>query len=261
MPTVKVVPPEAHSVADKESRTQSGTVFPYFDLEQSIKVAEAIYQKGGGQCTAEQLAAWLDYKSPSSGTYNMRYYAAKHFGLVESSKGVIGVTARGKAILAPVMPDDAAKAKVEAFLAIPLFAAIYEKFKRQALPQEMGLRNLLQHTYKIVPERITQAMRVLKNSAEQAGFFSISQDKSRMIEPPFPASSQAPAPPVEPTERATPMYGGGGGDGPRGIPEAINGVLLYLPAPGSAWSKQKKEAFMKAFTAAIELVYPEENAP
>lgn len=265
MPTVKVVPPEAHSV-DKQARPQSGTGFPYFDLEQSIKVAEAVYGKGGGQCTPEQLAAWLDYKSTSSGTYNMRYYAAKHFGLVHAEKGVISVTDRAKAILAPIMPEDAAKAKVEAFLAIPLFAAIHDKFKGGTLPPEMGMKNLLHNSYKIVPERITQALRVLMNSAEQAGFFSISQDRSRMIAPAITGkSSQASAPTAEATASERPTAtayggGGGGGDGPRGIPEAISGVLRYLPTPGSPWSKQKKESFMKAFTAAIELVYPEETA-
>jgi len=55
--------------------------------------------------------------------------------------------------------------------------------------------------------------------------------------------------------------GGGSGDGPRGIHEAISGLLRYLPPPGTPWSAQKKEAFLKAFTAAIELIYPEEGTP
>jgi hypothetical protein len=262
MATVKVVPPEAHSVG-KQTRPQSGTAYPYFDLEQSIKVAEVIYKNGGGHCTPAQLAAWLDYKSTGSGTYNMRFYAAKHFGLIDSARGVISTTQRGKDILAPVMPEDAVKAKVEAFMSIPLFASVHDKFKGQTLPPEMGMKNLLQNTYKIVPERVTQALRVLMNSAEQAGFFSISQDRSRMIPPAFAAKAaeRQEQPNAEPKVERQTAYGGGGGDGTRGVHEALSGLLRYLPPPGTPWSTQKRETFLKAFTAAIDLIYPEESAP
>ena len=246
---------------DKQSRPQSGTTFPYFDLEQSIKVAEAIYQKGGGHCTSAQLAAWLDYKSTSSGTYLMRYYAAKHFGLIEATRGLISVTDRGKAILAPVMPEDATKARVDAFLSIPLFEAIFQKFDGQTLPPETGMKNLLLHTFRIVSERVTQAYRVLMKSAEQAGFFSISQDRSRMIAPtPAVKSPQsAPAQTEIQRERFTTTFAGSGGpEGPRGVHDAISGLLRDLPTPGTPWPGKKR--FKDAFIATIDYLYPEESA-
>lgn len=98
-------------------RQTGGMTAPYFDLDSSIKVADAIQKNSGGTCTPDQLAHWLDYSSTRSGTYLTRMSAAtKHFGLIESNGSQLIVTERGHKILSPVMPEDAINAKVEAFL-------------------------------------------------------------------------------------------------------------------------------------------------
>lgn len=234
---------------------------PYFDVDSSLKVAEVVYNRGGGSCSADQLAAWLEYASVRSGTYLTRVSAAnKHFGFIDQSGDNFTVTDRAKKILAPVMPEDAISAKVEAFLAVPLFAKVYEQFRGSQIPHEIGLKNLFQSTYKLLPDRAAPAVRIFLNSAEQAGL--LTADRTRLIKP--TAASGATKPPQgEKEETVLPEKqkpGGGGGDGPRGIHEAISGLLRYLPPPGTPWSKQKKESFMKAFTAAVDLIYPEEDA-
>jgi hypothetical protein len=237
-----------------------GFTAPYFDLDFSLKVAEIIYNKGGGACTGDQLAAWLEYASVRSGTYLTRVSAAnKHFGLIEQNGDTFSVTERAKKILAPVMPEDAVNAKVEAFMAVPLFVKVYEQFRGSQIPPEVGLKNLFQSTYKLLPDRALAAVRIFLNSAEQAGL--LTADRTRLIKPAVSAAAKPPqAEKDEPAAAEKPKVGGSGGDGPRGIHEAISGLLRYLPPPGTPWSAQKKEAFMKAFTAAIDLIYPEENA-
>lgn len=254
---------------------RSGIASPYFDLGASIGVADAVYRQGGGTCSPEQLAAWLGYKSTSSGTYMTRLAAAnKHFGTVEVNGDRITITERAKKILTPVMPDDAIGAKVEAFLAVPLFFKVYEQFKGSQLPPEIGLKNLFLNTYQILPDRVAQAVRVFLNSAEQAGFFSAtSGDRSRLIKPSIAmtgssgtsqpnvvesVSGKSSEPPQHsPTHERT--KSSGGSDGTGGVHSAIIGLLRDLPAPGTDWPKKQKARFLRAFQATLDHVYPSDD--
>lgn len=258
---VEIKPAKEPSRAGSSAR--SGVTSPYFDLASSIVVAEAIYKNGGGTCTSDQLIAWLGYKTTGSGTYLTRVSAAnKHFGLIEVSGDRIMVTERAKKILAPVMPEEAVNAKIEAFLSVQLFAKVFEHFRGNTLPPEGGLKNLFLNTYKILPDRVSQAVRVFLNSAEQAGFFSTTGDRTRLVKPSTNASTAVSAPvSSRQTEQATPPERPrGGGDGPPpGVHSAIIGLLRELPLPGTQWSAQKKQRFLEAFKATVDFIYPDEE--
>ncbi len=268
---VKVQRVKSEKVPASEAReanlSRAGMTAPYFDLSASISVAEIIYNKGGGTSSSDQLAAWLGYKSTNSGTYLTRVSAAnKHFGLITSDGGEgFAVTDRGRSILSPVTASEAASAKVDAFLAVPLFAKVFEQFRGGQLPPEVGLKNLLRNTYKIVPDRVPQTVRVFLNSAEQAGFFSATGDHSRLVKPTGPSTIINTPPPISPGDDSSPptaaekRQGGNGGNGPTGVHFAIMGLLNELPAPGTPWSAQKKQRFIEAFKATIEFIYPTED--
>lgn len=248
---------------------RSGISSPYFDLAASLAVAQAIVQQGGGTSSPEQLVHWLGYKSINSGTYATRISAAnKHFGLIDSSGNTFSLTERAKTILSPVMPEDAINAKVEAFLAVPLFAKVYEQFRGTSLPPEVGLKNLFQNTYKILPDRLAVAVRVFLNSAEQAGFFSTSGDRSKLIKPSVTHSaSHHPANPINldnlppkieaPTQEKPKTSGGDGGAG--GVDTAIIGLLRKLPIQGASWTSAEQTRFLTAFTHTIQFLYPVED--
>jgi hypothetical protein len=252
--------------AKKKPRGQSGTAYTYFDLDFSIKVADAIHTKGGGAGTPDQIAAWLGYKSTRSGTYLTRIANARQFGVVVSNGDEIAVTDRGRTILAPVMPEDSINAKVDAFLSVELFAKVYEQFKGTSLPPEAGLKNLFIQTYKILPERAPHAVRAFLSSAEQAGFFRAAGDKSRLIKPSIRSTSPASAPTsTDAAEKEEPpvvqhdRVRSHTSDGPAGVHFAIVGLLRDLPPPGTKWHPKKKQRFLDAFKAAIDFIYPEED--
>ncbi len=48
---------------------KSKIAYPYNDLDQSIEVAKAIQNQGGGVCGADHLAEFLGYSSARSGTF------------------------------------------------------------------------------------------------------------------------------------------------------------------------------------------------
>lgn len=234
---------------------------PYFDLDASIKVADAIYSRGGGTASSDQLSAWLEYKSTRSGTFITRMSAAnKHFGLTDQNGDQFTLTDRGRNILAPVMPEDATNAKAEAFLSVALFAKVYEDHRGKALPPEVGLKNLFKNTYQILPDRVNQAVRVFMNSAEQAGFFN--EGKDRLIRPGKGTSTSQVGDAKKTESTSQPekqrIGGAGGGDG-GSIHPSIIGLLRDLPPPGTPWTAQKKKTFLTVFTAAIDWIYPTET--
>lgn len=258
---------ETNKADGTRTRSTSGVSYPYFDLDASIKVAQEIYSRGGGSCTPDQLAAWLDYKSIKSGTYMTRAAATRNFGLIQSAGGKFSVTERGLKIVAPVMPEDALAAKVEAFLAIELFGKVFEQFRGKQLPPENGLKNLFKSApYSILPDRIDPAVRVFLNSAEQAGFFSTTNDRTRLIEPSIAPSSPPPADPAAARSDEAPPAADKPKplahtviDGTGGVHSAIIGLLRELPPAGSPWAPAKKKRFIDAFKATVDFIYPEDD--
>jgi hypothetical protein len=271
---LKTVSPDGGAKTPRGSAPKSGTQFPYFNLDDSIAVSRAIHERGGGNCGKDLAAAALGYGTTKSGTFMARIYAAKQFGLIRIEGEMLFNTERAISILHPVMETDAQIGRRDAFLDVSLFQKVYEKFKGQALPPEVGLQNLLKTEYKIVEDRIKPALRVLMDSAEQAGFFAATGNRTRMIAPTgvVHTSTSANLQPQQATisgsdaPKPAVTGSGGGGDGPppSGVHPAIVALMRELPRPGSAWPVLKKERFMKGLRGVIDIVYPdsqEEGAP
>ena len=247
---------------------RSGITSPYFDLTASIAVAKIIQQQGAGTSSSRQLAHWLGYKSTNSGTYATRLSAAtKHFGLIESSGDTFVITERAKIILAAVTPEDVITAKIEAFLAVPLFARVYEQFRDSQFPPEVGLKNLFLNTYKILPDRVAQAVRVFLNSAEQAGFFVSNGDRSRLLKPSIKQKAQArpewaTAVDTVPSRSSMASAQHETGDENRAsahVDPAVTSLLRKLPMPGQSWTSAEQTRFLTAFTHIIQFLYPPKN--
>lgn len=270
MATVKAVKdPEADPKRGKP-RATSGVRFPYNDLDEVIEVAKVVQDKAGGTCDLAQLATLLNYSGVSNGAFRTKVSAAKMFGLIEEADGQrVRVSARGRAIVAPISPETAARAKTEAFMAVDLFKKVFDRFNGSGLPEDIGLKNLLATEYQVVPDRITPTVRIMMDSADQAGLFKVAGNRSRMVMPfsgtvtPEKSAGQ-PASTVTENQPAKPGGGGndgngGGGDDGAGIDPAFLGMLRRLPPTGATLSTKRRESAINAFTAILELVYPDES--
>lgn len=276
MAEIKAVKDPAPDPKAGKPRPKSGVSVPYYDIDQSIAVAKAIHEQGGGSCSREQLATLLKYSGTNNGGFLTRVSAAKMFGLVDESSDTLRVSQRARTILSPVMPADAEHARVDAFLAVDFFAKFYERFKGTTLPQEAGLKNLLENTYAVVPGRVVASLRVLMDSADQAGFFKASGNRSRMVMPLIGKGSDGGAastvenqdlPPDQQGKaeegqhrRKQPRSGGGHGDGggsDNEIPSALLGLLEKLPPVGTPIPPKRRAALTDAFKSTINFLYPE----
>src|SRR4051794_23505496 len=104
--------------------------FPYGSLSDAEQVAKALHDHWGGSTSPEQLAASMS-ASPRSGAFRNKTATARTFKLTETSRGKITLTTLGRQI---VDPQTRADARVEAFLAVPLFGKLHDEFKSDALP-------------------------------------------------------------------------------------------------------------------------------
>ncbi len=269
MATVRAVKdPEPDPKAGKP-RAKSGVGFPYWDLDSAIEVAKVMHDRAGGVCDNAQLATLLGYSGVSNGSFRTRISAAKMFGLLEDTDDrKLRVSPRGVLILAPVTAADGRRARVEAFQAVDLFKKVFDRFNGATLPENVGLRNLLANEYQVVPDRVAPTVRILLDSAQQAGLFDAAGNRTRMVMPlASGAASPSPTPSTsEPKATTTrsidpPRWGGGGHGGGGGsdseIDPAILGLLRRLPAAGTPLTAQRRKALIDAFTSVVAFIYPE----
>lgn len=260
---------EAQAVSSgsaKGSRPRSEVSFPYYNLDSALEVAEKIHDQAGGSCSRDQLAPILGYSGTKNGGFLSRLAAARLFGLVEEVGGMLRPTQLASSMYAPIHPVDAERAKVQAFLNVELFEKVYDRFKGQPLPTSQGLENLLRTEYKVVPAQIKNALRVLQESAESAGFFNAA-GRGRLVLPlsanvkassiPTAAASSNEAAPAA----AAPSVAAGRAQimDDSNIPPAIFGLIRDLPPEGTTMTTAKRQRLIKAFEASINWLYPDDS--
>jgi hypothetical protein len=170
---------EAEGVADAakgsagETRQRSTIGFPYMDLASSIELAQAIFENvGGGECDDTQLAAWSGQSSKSS-TFRVQVYAARLFGVLSGEASRHTLTDLG---LALVDQQRSREAKIKAFLSVPLYSAIFNKFNGTQLPPAAALEREMV-ALGVAPKQKERARQVFDRSADQAGFFAHGRDR------------------------------------------------------------------------------------
>jgi hypothetical protein len=253
-------------------RGRSNVVFPYYDLERSEEVARLVHDRGGGACDLSQLAGFLGYSGVSNGGFRSRYSSARMFGLIEGDTKLVRLTERGRMIVAPVDQADVERARVDAFLEVELFRKVFERFNGASLPSQAGLANLLLNDFRVIKDRVAPTIRILMDSAELAGFFTVTGNRSRLVRPVANghANGQSSSPPTSrgddggredrPAAPAPAPVSPPANSPPAEIHPAIYGLLRELPATGMALSDTRRKALIQAFTSMVEFIYPPVDA-
>lgn len=246
---------EVRPAAVEAKRERSSIGFPYMTLVEAMEVADAIHgHVGNGSCDDHQLAPWLSVSHKSSG-YRLRVSAAKTFGLIDSADKNYKLSALGKKIVDRAQRD---RAKADAFLEVPLFGAVYERFRGTALPPPAALEREFAELG-VAKKQTGKARSSFERSAKAAGYFDEGTD--RLVKPGFAESDPAPERvPPEPDKK--PKFGGGntGEGGGGGRHPFIEGLLQTLPDPNTVWSVEGRVAWLKAAATCFDLMYQGEGA-
>ncbi len=239
---------KAKAGEEADARQRSTIGFPYEDLNSAFEIAQAIHNHVGlGDCEDDQLASWTK-QSPKSSGYRMQLAATRMFGLMESVGGRYRLTDLGRAV---VDPQRARDARVRAFLNVPLYVAVFEKYKGGVLPPTAAFERDIQ-SLGVAEKMKDRARRYLERSAEQAGFFE--QGRDRLVRPGVREMAEAP-PPAAAEEPHVQAKGGGGGGDMEGFHPFVQGLLKTLPEPDTEWASSARVKWLQTAANIFDLIY------
>lgn len=232
------------AVSSVRGRERSTIEFPYGDLNDAIEVARAIHLNAGTSCTPDQLAGYMG-QMVSSGAFRLKISAARVFGLVETERGGVTLTTLGRQI---VDQGQEREARSTAFLNVPLYRAIYEKFKGHMLPPRAALEREMA-SLGVSAKQTDRARQAFERSADQAAFFAHGAD--RLVIP-----SGLSRPETAPLEgpQGLRKSGNGSEDEPPLHP-FIKGLLETLPVPQSEWSITDRAKWLETAASIFGLIY------
>jgi hypothetical protein len=122
-------------------------------------------------------------------------------------------------------------ARVDAFLNVPLYSAIYEKYKGHLLPPAKALEREMV-ALGVAPKQADKARQVFDRSARQAGFHAEGED--RLVRPRTSTPNSAPATTAHtpmPTPATRSLGSGGGSVNEDGASKPLEYLLIDLLDP------------------------------
>jgi len=242
------------NAAAERTRVVSTIEFPYGDLDDAISVVSAIHDNAGTSCDTDQLAAYMKHPI-SSGTFRQKVSSARIFGLVETTRGSVSLAELGRKIVDPTYEK---KARVEAFLTVPLYKAIFENYKGHLLPPLAALEREI-GKLGVSAKQVGRARQSLERSAEQAGFTAHGKDKLVMPS----GANQQETKKLEPTTKKIdePHVGASSENNGGDWPPFIQGLLGKLPkgGEGSLWSMSDRAKWLQTASNIFDLMYVTEE--
>lgn len=229
----------------EQARGRSTIEFPYLDLSNAMEVAHAVKAVGGTSADWPQIAIKLSMQA-DGGAFRLRILTARVFGIVDNDRGHVELTDLGIRI---VDPQYERAAKVEAFMRVPLFKALYDKLVGQTLPPPQALERMAEQAG-VAPKQKDRARQSFIRSAKQAGMFDLSPDRLAMP-PGLNGQSNAaktaadtvtvlPSPPPPSPETLHPF---------------VKGLLDKLPVPDAEWTIKDRAKWLTTAANIFDLMY------
>lgn len=248
--------------ASADKREHSTIAFPYLDLDAAEEVSNAVYSRSGyGSCDLDELAAEMG--QVISGSFRLKTGTAKIFDVIDKDgRSSVRLTDLGKQI---IEESTRRAARVEAFMRVPLYAAVYEKYKGQKLPPMKALEREMA-SLGVAAKQTDKARQAFERSARQAGFFEAGDD--RLVRPkiePLVARHDGEDGKDEKAEQRDREReaerkrhdAGGGAGGPQD--PLIVGLVKRLPEAGSNWDSEARATWLRLANSIFDMVYQGET--
>lgn len=236
----------ADAAADEAKRGRSKISFVYNDLESAMDLVATLNSKAGTSCSTKQLATWMN-QSAEGGTFRSSVGAAKTFGLIDTGMGTVTLTTLGLHALDPIRRPGAL---AEAFLRVPLHAAMYEQYEGHVLPPPAAIERQME-TLGVPPKQKERARQTFSKSATFAGF--IDEGTGRFVKP----ATNTPLPVIDPLGGKRKLGDGGGGDDSGGL--HLDGLLMELlrkiPQTEDGWPKEQRLRWFRTFAMNVSQIY------
>lgn len=241
----------------RRTREQSSISFPYVDLCAAVDVARAIFELCGTEpCDLSKLA--IDLNDSMGGAFRLKTSAARIFDLVEKrGRSELQLTEAGVAI---VEKEHDSTVRADAFLRVPLYAAVYQKYHDRKLPHRHRLEDEMKELG-VPPKQVDKARQVFERSARQAGLLDISDNRlvhPRVNEPQIGNNSRITANSMLDVDgrfanltAAEPAVLGR----LRHADPLIVGLVERLPVAGAPWSDNDRVAWLRLASSIFDVSY------
>ena len=229
------------------SRERSKIPFPYMPLEAVRPLPKAVHTVGGHNCERGQLAAQIGMSVIGS-QFRQKLQNARIFGLLTYSGRDIDLTEIGVQMCDPATEKEAL---VKAFLAVGLFAQLFEAYRDAILPPDAAIQRRM-NELGVATKQTQRARQVFKSSAETAGFFAIARNK--LVLPHTSglsgkAGKEAPA-----KQEGSPS--GGGDEPPGGASHPfMQALLAQMPEAGTRWEPDLCVDWLKMLLLSFGMMY------
>lgn len=176
MPDEHVEPAPVQELSQEtKPKERSGTSYPYYGLGKIAEVVLAVQKSGGNDAAASDVLQQLGV-SRTDRLWAYGIPAAIMFGLIErigrGDDARITLTALGKRIALPGLPDEERASKAAAFKNVELYSKLLQQFASCPVPTKEILKNILQRDYKIVESMAGNAADAFLDSLKVADLIS-----------------------------------------------------------------------------------------
>jgi hypothetical protein len=211
------------------------------DLDDGMEVTRAVHAHHG-LATFDQLAKALEHETVESGAFRTKLTTARVFGFVDIEGERVSLTDIGNEA---VRPETEGRAKAQAFLRVPLYQAIYEKYKGRLLPGNTVLEADME-ALGVAPKQKGRARQGFQRSAEQAKL-----GKDRLVLPAGVSLDSKTSNGEKGRKVDTVIHAEPSAE----LSPALLALFDMLPAPGSEWSAEKREEWMRFAAAMFNRLY------
>jgi hypothetical protein len=152
----------------KAAKKASTNEIPMVDLGIVLKFVEKIESGGLQTLTALEVAKKTGYTAPTSTPFYRRMAAAKMFGLLDTTQGVI-LTKLALDYFKPTDDESKAEALVTAIKNVEGYKKMLYRYSGRRLPQVEILSNLIEREFNLAADAAKICANVFVASAQQAG--------------------------------------------------------------------------------------------
>lgn len=168
---------ESEDRGDKKSAegtaARSGTSYPYYGLQEALRVAEAVQRAGGNEATDDDVRKELNLTSKTSRGWSYRVSSAREFGLIEragrAQDARIRITPLYKRYAMPENEAEKRAALMQALSSPPLYKKLLERYRGSPLPSAAGAANVLVREYGLLDSVKQEAAEAFVKSLQFAG--------------------------------------------------------------------------------------------
>ncbi|MGN0419826.1 MAG: hypothetical protein ACI4E4_05170 [Acetatifactor sp.] len=125
-----------------DNKRERSALYPMYTAEECFEIIELIDKLGGKVYSNSSVAQALGM-SEKTNSFRAKISTLRQYGLISGNQGTIRLTSIANDYLYPTRDEQKKDAKLQAFLGVPLYKKLVERYENQALPSADKLSNIL----------------------------------------------------------------------------------------------------------------------